>query len=330
MSQIGAGMSSLHEKSTRLSSTASEKSAQESPPNLKPKQTPPDYSDADWEPLDQVTLERVKRQMSKEDAEVVVYWRLPAQPGKEKTPYACTAYVVDTCPVIPARQGHEEDDGYAWIASVENPDRCEAFPQDGIGGNDLYEYSWVGVEGASVIQPKRATTKRTKPSRMSREQSEDASHTPRDSLDDLVAPNFSKGLSGDPADADKPANAEDPVKWPKFLCTKDKTANVTNLHTMMRYFRRQFGAERVGGVVGKGAEEKKATEDTLERIFSGMKALMAQRQIGDNVEWKKALYRDLATLDLKRDAANGANKRLIDYYYYYYYYLGSSKRGLNG
>jgi len=43
-----------------------------------------------------------------------------------------------------------------------------------------------------------------------------------------------------------------------------------------------------------------------------MKALMSQRAIGDNPEWVKGLYREIAALDLKRDAANGANKRLVD------------------
>jgi len=302
MSQIGAGMSALHE---RLASTPSEKSAQESP-----KKTPPDYSDPTWEPLDAQTLERIKRQMTKEDAEVVVYWRLPAPPGGEKKAYTCAAYTVDYIPVVPARPGQEADDDYAWLCPADDPEKCEAWPQDGRNGNDLYEYAWVGVEGASVIEPKKA--KRTKPSRSSLERSTQQAEGPRDSLDDLAVPNFKKGLAGDPADADRPANAEDPATWPKFLCTKEPATNMMNLHTMMAYYRRQFGAERVGGVVGKGAEEKTATEETLQRIFSAMKALMAQRNIGENEEWKKGLYRDLAHLDLKRDAANGASKRLVD------------------
>ena len=264
MSHIGAGMSALHE---RLSSTPSEKSAQESP-----KKTPPDYSDATWEPLDATTLERIKRQMKKEDAEVVVYWRLPASPGEEKAPYTCAAFTVDYVPVIPARPGHEADDEYAWLCPADDPDKCEAWPQDGRNGNDLYEYAWVGVEGASVIEPKK--TKRTKPSRSSQERSL-RDLTEKVSVDDLVAPSFAKGLSGDPADADKPANAEDPATWPKFLCTKEKVTNVTNLHTMMAYYR-QGRTEDVEDEV-----ETEAAEDSGEPIKKGEgRASKGVRRIG--------------------------------------------------
>jgi len=304
----------LQQQMWRLSDRMSESLGR--PAYRPPAQGDYDPTDRNNIPLDPETIQRKLRQMSEKGRGVLLYWRVAGSKGD----YQATAYTVDLPPVQPPRPGQEEDDNYAWLEPEDRPDDADAFPEDGKYDPVSYEYSLIEVEGGSVARGE-PTKRRTKPSttsieRQSRDrESHDGSRgrsAHRDPLENLKTPDLSAGLTGDPMDADRPANAEDVTQWPKFLCHPDRVVAQTNFTTMVSYYRRQFGSERPGGVCGNSREEKISTEDTLSRVFQAMRMLMKQRSIGDNSEWVRNTMKELSALDLKRDAANGCTKRFID------------------
>ena len=240
------------------------------------------------------------------------FWRRKAAPGKE-TAYKRTLCYVDTPPHLPPRPGQEENDSYAWISPAESPEKSDPFPEDGRfananGKKEEFECSFVEVEGGSITD-NFVHSGRARLSTASRGSLSQDRGSQREALggSPLTDP-----ISGDPTLAEEPGNAEDPAKWGAFLCGPDVVQNAANYQVFVAYYRRQFGSERRGGVVGKGPEEKTTTEDTLSRVFLAMRTLMRQPSVAENPVWIKGLLRDIAALDLKRDEAEGAGKRLID------------------
>jgi len=164
-----------------------------------------------------------------------------------------------------------------------SPDKSDPFPEDGKFPNDKglkeeFEYSYVEVENGSV-EESFSHSGRARPSTSSRAGSVPEGPSEKDALDGRF---LTEKIPGDPMDAEEPATAEDPATWREYLCGADVVQNAANYAVFVSYYRRQFGSERRGGVLGKGPEEKTQTEDTLSRVFTAMRTMMRQPSVSEN------------------------------------------------
>ena len=65
--------------------------------------------------------------------------------------YKSATYRVDVS--MPAIISDASVDEYAWLSPEERPDDSEPFPEDGLHGCDLYEYSYVDISGGPDPDP---------------------------------------------------------------------------------------------------------------------------------------------------------------------------------
>ena len=266
---------------------------------------PVDPTSKDLPPLAPEVLHQKAREMQP-GQEVTLFWRKRVKTGGRARQYIKQVYTVETAVRGPSGSG--PDDKYAWLVPADRPKVAEPFPELGEDDCDHREYAHIEIRGS----PPASEDEAPGPSRRARASQErpcddNVSHTTRGSSVN------SQGVGLDPLGVVERAVAEDPAKWPTYICGPDPVANATHYTLLLGYYRKEFGRDRPDhSCVGRGAEAKQETERTLTTIFEQMHALMLQPAMAENPRWLESLLRNIGLLDIKRDESNGMAKPMLD------------------
>ena len=203
--------------------------------------------------------------------------------------YKSATYRVDVS--MPAIISDASVDEYAWLSPEERPDDSEPFPEDGLHGCDLYEYSYVDISGEPDPDPVDSKSRRCRPSQRG---STDRSSKSGDREPEVRLRAGSREV------------AEDCSMWSEVLCTDNEALNAVNLESMMSYFKTTFG-----GLGAGNADLKKSIAVTLKSLGDDMEAVMSAPSLAKNKSWVRARHRFISELDGYRSASMGFSQTLV-------------------